>query len=255
MNCHDALGQLNTFLDHEVATKESLAIEQHLHQCPACTAQFARERAWREGLRAKADYHIAPESLRRRVQAAAAQTPERVGEQRRNRTLSLTWLQLGGALAAVALLTWTGTVLMLRPPTEELTAEEMVAAHVQASLGHRLTEVDSSDQHTVKPWLSARLDYSPPVRDFSSDGLPLAGGRIARMQGRDRATLVYRYGNHVIDVFVVPEHASAPPTLFAVRGFNVATKSGRGMRWSAVSDVSPEVLDRLIMKLVAPPPQ
>jgi len=130
-----------------------------------------------------------------------------------------------------------------------------VAAHVQATLGHRLTEVESSDQHTVKPWLSGRLDYSPPVTDLAAEGFPLAGGRIARVHDRDVAALVYRYRNHVIDVFVAPELAPAPAALHSVRGFNVAQASGAGMRWSAVADVSPEALTAFVAKLAAPSPQ
>jgi anti-sigma factor (TIGR02949 family) len=254
VNCHGTLAQLNAFLDNEVAAKDSLAVEQHLRECPACAAQFARERAWREGLRAKADYHAAPESLRRRVRAIAAPAPASTRVARPPRTVALSWPQLGGALAAVAVLAWTSAVVVLRPPAEQLAADDMVAAHVQATLAHRLTDVDSSDRHTVKPWLSNRLDYSPPVRDFAADGFPLAGGRIARLFGHDLAALVYRYGDHVIDVFVVPESTPLPATLRTVRGFNVAQASGGGMRWSAVADVNAEALQALVAKLAAPAP-
>ena len=251
MNCHYALVQLDAFLDNEVAAKDSLTIEQHLRACPACAAQFARERAWRDGLRAKADYHAAPESLRRRMRAITTQarTAETAAPPRR--TIALSWLQLGGALAAAVVLTWTSAIFMLRPPSEQLAAEDMVTAHVQATLAHRLTDVDSSDQHTVKPWLSSRLDYSPAVRDFAAEGFPLVGGRIARVRDRDLGTLVYRYGNHGIDVFVIPESSPLPPTLATVRGFNVAQASGGGMRWSAVSDVNAEALQAFVAKLAA----
>jgi len=253
MSCHDTLAQLNAFLDNEVAARDSLAIEQHLRECPACAAQFARERAWRDGLRAKADYHAAPESLRRRVQAVTGAARDAGAPSRPRRTIAMSWPQMAGALAAVALLTWTSAVFVLRPPAEQLAAEEMVTAHVQASLAQRLTEVDSSDQHTVKPWLSARLDYSPPVRDLAADGFPLVGGRVARLGDRDLAALVYRYRNHVIDVFVVPESTTQPAALRTVRGFNVAQASGGGMRWYAVSDVNAEALQTFAAKLAAPP--
>jgi len=253
MTCHSTLAQLNAFLDNEVAAKDSLVVERHLRDCPACAAQFARERAWRGGLRAKADYHAAPESLRRRVHAAAMSAAAAGAASRPRRSVALSWAQLGGALAAVAVLAWTSALFVLRPPAEQRSAEDMVAAHVQATLAHRLTDVDSSDRHTVKPWLSSRLDYSPPVRDFAGEGFPLVGGRIVRLSGHDLATLVYRYGNHVIDVFVVPESTPLPATRHAVRGFNVAQASGGGMRWSAVSDVNAQALEAFVAKLAAAP--
>lgn len=254
MSCHATLAQLNAFLDNEVAAKDSLAVEAHLRDCPACAARFARERAWREGLRAKADYHAAPESLRRRVRAATGAAADAATASRPRRTIAVSWWQMAGALATVAVLTWTSAVFVLRPPADELAAEDMVTAHVQASLTHRLTDVESSDQHTVKPWLSGRLDYSPPVRDWAAEGFPLVGGRIARLSGHDLATLVYRYRNHTIDVFVVPESKSQAATLRTVRGFNVAQASGGGMRWSAVSDVNAEALQGFVARLAAAPP-
>ena len=119
---------------------------------------------------------------------------------------------------------------------------EAVTNHTRATLGNRLTEVASSDQHTVKPWLSARLDYSPPVQDLSAEGFPLAGGRLDYLDRHPVATLVYRYRQHTIDVFVRPVPGGAAPTpsvtLATLRGFNVAHATGSGMEWWAVSDVS-----------------
>jgi len=121
---------------------------------------------------------------------------------------------------------------------------------VRATLGSHLVEVASSDQHTVKPWLSARLDYSPPVQDLTNEGFALTGGRLDTLEHRPVATLVYRYRQHTIDVFVRPESAHAPtPALRTVRGFNVARANGSGMDWLAVSDVSADVLSAFVQRL------
>ena len=125
-----------------------------------------------------------------------------------------------------------------------------VAAHAHASLGNRLIEVASSDRHTVKPWLSARLDYSPPVEDLANEGFTLVGGRLDYLERRNVATLVYRYGNHTIDVFVRPEAQQVPGSaLRTMRGFNVAHSSGQGMDWLAVSDAEPAVLSAFVQRL------
>src|SRR5205823_3572547 len=131
---------------------------------------------------------------------------------------------------------------------------EVVANHSRATLGNRLTDVASSDQHTVKPWLSARLDYSPPVRDFSADGLPLVGGRLDYLDGRPVATLVYKYREHTIDVFMRPVDSGKPvslPKSASLRGFNVAHGTAAGMECWAVSDVSMDVLASLVAHLTS----
>ena len=129
---------------------------------------------------------------------------------------------------------------------------EVTTAHVRATLGQHTVEVASSDQHTVKPWLSARLDYSPPVRDMAASGFVLAGGRLDYLDGRHVATLVYRYRDHVVDVFVRPltTAARSPDTpLRSLRGFNVARASGPAFEWIAVSDVNAEALSAFVAAL------
>ena len=127
--------------------------------------------------------------------------------------------------------------------------EQAVSRPTQATLEHRLVEVASSDQHTVKPWLSARIDYSPPVHDLASDGFPLVGGRLDTLGGRTVAVLVYGYRRHTIDVFVRPD-AFAMPSSHSLRGFNVAHLHAAGWDWLAVSDASPDVVDAFLAKLV-----
>ena len=124
-----------------------------------------------------------------------------------------------------------------------------MATHVRATLNNHLIEVASSTS-TVKPWLSARLDYSPPVQDLANEGFALTGGRLDTLERRPIATLVYRYRQHTIDVFVRPESAQASPAaLRTVRGFNVVHASGSGMHWYAVSDVSADVLSPFVQRL------
>src|SRR5208283_2434706 len=147
-----------------------------------------------------------------------------------------------GALAgsAVTVFAWfLGSAMLDWRVSNDLDAEA-VANHARATLAHRLTDVSSSDQHTVKPWLSSRLDYSPPVQDLATDGLPLVGGRLDYLGGQAVATLVYRYREHTIDVFVRPLGggvAVATPSSTTLRGFNVAHATGAGMEWWGVSDV------------------
>jgi anti-sigma factor RsiW len=142
-----------------------------------------------------------------------------------------------------------GTTVLAWRASEDV-AVAAVAAHNRATLGDHLIEIASSDRHTVKPWLSARLDYSPPVQDLASEGFALIGGRLDYIERRPVATLVYRYRKHTIDVFVRPETSAVPASaLRTVRGFNVARASGPSMDWLAVSDAEPAVLSSFVQRL------
>ena len=129
---------------------------------------------------------------------------------------------------------------------------EAVEGHVRATLGQRLIEVASSDRHTVKPWLSARLPFAAPVPEGIDPAFVLAGARLDSLDRRPVATLVYRYGNHTVDVFVRPlADAGDAPALAVVRGFTVARAVGAGMEWRAVADVDAQVLARFVDRLAA----
>lgn len=246
MNCKEASALAVAYADREIEGPRVDAIREHLATCADCAAASEVVFALRARLRAEVPTYRAPPGLRARVlSAASAGSPRGATHARRS------WLfagALGGCAATV--FAWViGTAVMDWHANEDL-ATEAVAMHVRATLGNHLVEVASSDQHTVKPWLSARLDYSPPVRDLPETGFVLVGGRLDDLDGKHVATLVYHYRNHIVDVFVRPASSGAPASpLRTLRGFNVARATGSTMEWVAVSDVSADVLSAFVQRL------
>lgn len=267
MNCEQAVSLVAAYADGELEGLKRHGLEKHLRICASCAAQHADLLALRHRLRAEVPYFAAPPGLRERVQAnlaqrAAHELPRTPRRGRNNafaglpsRLASITgerWRWLGGGAlagcAATMLALAIGSAVVDDRASHDLVTQA-VASHVRATLDHRLIEVASSDRHTVKPWLSARLDYSPPVRDLGADGFPLLGGRLSTLQGRQTATLVYGYRKHTIDVYVQPEARDVPP-LRELRGFNIAHARAGGWDWLAVSDAAPGVLDTFLQALV-----
>jgi len=250
MNCHEASTLVAAHADGEIDRLRGQALERHLQGCTECTAKRESIVALRRRLRDEVPYHRASPALRERVLAQLESLPARELAPPRS-ARRWRWLAAGAlAGSAATLCVWLiGSAVIGWQAGEDL-AVEATTAHVRATLGNHLVEVASSDQHTVKPWLSARLDFSPPVRDLASQGFTLTGARLDYLDRQHVAVLVYRYREHVIDVFVRPE-SPRPVALVprSVRGFNVTRASGAGMEWVAVSDVNPDVQKELLALL------
>jgi anti-sigma factor RsiW len=101
-----------------------------------------------------------------------------------------------------------------------------------------LTDVASTDQHTVKPWFAGKLDFAPPVIDLASSGFPLIGGRLEHFDGRTAAALVFHRRQHAINLFIWPADAVAVASSQAERdGYHVETWSRDGFNFVAVSEI------------------
>lgn len=234
MSPEEAAKLLQAYVDGELDPAASLALEAHLAENPAARAACERLRAMSAAIRSRADYHAAPAGLAARLRASIPATPDEPAR-RFSRT---SWLKPLISAAGVAAVVGAITLAVLRPGADEGIERDVYSGHVRATLAGRLTDVVSSDQHTVKPWLSAHLDFSPPVPDLSAHGFVLAGGRLDFVDGRQVATLVYRRRQHTIDVFIWPAREDATTRTAARDGFNIAHFAAHGMNFWIVSDLN-----------------
>ena len=242
MNCRDAQELIHGFVDSELDLVRNLQMERHIHECPSCSATHERLRAMHTVVSDNSLYFQPPAGFEHRLRARlrkVSSVEDRVW------TISPSWRGIGIAAALLLCIagTWQFAMLRQRSSTAETIGREVVASHVRSLMATHLTDVPSSDRHTVKPWFNGKLDFSPVVGDFTDRGFALNGGRLDYLDNRAVAALVYRRRQHVINLFTWP--ASQPDwdiRAFDRHGYNVINWTKHHVTYWVVSDLNPEEL-------------
>jgi anti-sigma factor RsiW len=258
MNCEEAIKLMDGYLDGELDLITNQTIEQHLRDCRNCEPAFEVNGALIRAIGSAIPYYKAPPELRERIQSSLreeiAERPTRnvardaqplfPRRQPEPRTISFgtpwNWLGLAAAIIFAAIVAWNFVPRLQRPGGDQFLATQLIASHVRSLMANHLTDVASSDQHTVKPWLDAKLDFAPAVVDLSGEGFPLTGGRLDYLNKRAVAALVYQRRKHFINLFIWPvELESAKTTETMTRqGYQLLHWVDPDFNYWAVSDVS-----------------
>jgi anti-sigma factor (TIGR02949 family) len=235
VTCVDAVRLLDAYVDDELGADERARFRAHADACPRCGRAVDR-RIELQGAIRSVEYHAAPERLRAAVTAKTRGSRQRIRLALAAAATVLLAAGVGGAIWTTQMRTATGAI-----------AASVVANHVNALQTSRVIDVRSSDQHTVKPWFLGKIDFAPPVADLSAAGFPLLGGRLASIDGRAVAALVYQRRLHPISVFVWPESdvRARMTAVDTVRGFNVRHWTADAMSFWAVTDANPADLQAL----------
>ncbi len=240
MSCQQLGELLDAYIDEELDLVTSSQFERHLIECAACRAKRDSYQQMHDSVKARLQYFKAPEGFEQRLRVQLFGPGEDKGKTGK-REWFLGWRSWAMAASAVAVLLLTATLIQLarRPSASEMLAQQVVSSHIRSLLANHLSDVISTDQHTVKPWFSGKLDFAPVVKDLSSKGFPLVGGRLDYLDDRPVAALIYKRGQHTINLFMWPSPASdARPRSLSIRGYNVLHWTHSHLTYWAVSDVN-----------------
>ena len=247
MQCDIARDLLGAYVDGELCGAEHQAVADHLKTCATCAVEVDDLQQLSRQIMSARETAPAPLALRVRAaladaEASAIKPPLRLAA----RAIG-TWRQAASLAAAClvsSLITWSALTWSPALPVVE---SDVVSAHIRSLLQDSPIQVASSDSHTVKPWFTGRIDFSPDVRDFAAQGFPLVGGRVDYVGGRRVGAIVYRRNLHVVNVFMWPSTAteSAPVQRLVQKGYNILHWNKDGVTYWAISDTNVDELRQL----------
>jgi anti-sigma factor RsiW len=247
VSCPENETLIQGYLDGELDLLSALRLEAHLKECPGCAQAYENHRVLSRTLKSGPFYFRASGDLEQRIRTALVESHPAANRSmssaqkvtwRKLPRLSWAFLTVAASLALVALV---GLRLVTRPQAispDQLLAQEVLASHVRSLMASHLTDVPSSDNHTVKPWFDGKLDFAPPVEDLSGQGFPLVGGRLDYLADRPVAAVVYQRRKHFINLFIWPSPERSAQKAVMRQGYNLIHWTHSGMTYWAASDLN-----------------
>jgi anti-sigma factor RsiW len=239
MKCEEIHPFLDTYLDGELDFARQLELEQHLTDCPLCQSLVEDRQEFRAFFAAGVPRYNASPQLETKVLAAV----RREQAKQKFALLRQPWVYAAAVVAVSIFL----ALNILFPGAERELSQQAVLRHSHSLSTDHLVDVASPNPAVVKPWLTARLDFAPPVVGSPASGYSLLGGRVDVIQDRSVATLVYKHDKDVVTLFCWPpkkEHLSKSD--HSIEDFRVSTWSNAQCNYILVSKLSNRAMDEFV---------
>jgi anti-sigma factor RsiW len=242
VTCDDLQTLVHGYVDGELDLIRHLDVERHLANCLSCARVSEKLQVLQAALKGERFRFQTPPGLARRIESSLRELDQPKPVRRWPRG----WIAL--AAAAVLALTIGGLLRFQFGSVDDRLVEEVVAVHVRSLMAAHITDVRSSDQHTVKPWFRGQLDFAPTVRDLSAQGFDLDGGRLDYLDRRPVVALVYHRRKHTINLLIWPssEGSDEAPQSLSRQGFHMIRWRAAGMNYWAISDLNTQELSEFV---------
>jgi anti-sigma factor RsiW len=247
MNHEQAENLLPAYIDKELSLSESADFEQHLNACAECQNTYKELTNAIGMVKNSAVYFEATPQFAKRLEASLPQELPSKNAKNSWFDWSQAWLGNGVSKSAIvtscAALILSTSLFLATPSAQQKLVDELTASHVRSLQADHLSDVISTDQHTVKPWFNGKLDFAPPTIDLAKTGFPIEGGRLDYINGKTVAVIVYRHNKHPINLYIWPSTAHDSSARTSIHnGYNLAYWVANGMTHWAVSDLETEKL-------------
>jgi anti-sigma factor RsiW len=211
LSCQEAQSLLDAFHDNELDGVNSLAVQEHLDECPDCRGQWRWLCEVEESLARLTESVPSPnQDLRRHILRPTSRLagPVLALFRTHRRLAGVVSLALLFALGAIVLLTEsTGTDVML-----------FVRDSVKMARNGAPIDLRASDTKQAEQWLKQQMGFAPAVRN--PPGFTLVGARCCHINNEPVGLLVFERDGQRLSCYV------SRSSLTALRGFDDATPQG-----------------------------
>jgi anti-sigma factor RsiW len=231
MNC-EWRERLDAYADGELPQTEIEQMEAHLSNCSGCTAEALSWMQFKRSVHAAAaDAFIPSREFRTRLLNS-------IDTRRAPRRGLWPTLIIGTAVIAAMLV---AALILLQPRSRQDVLAEVVDLHVSALASANPVDVVSSDRHTVKPWFQGKLPFTFNLPELQNSDFHLIGGRMAYIEHRPAAQLIFGIRKHEISAFILQDSEDLTGLLGREATahrleFNMETWPQNGLRYILISD-------------------
>lgn len=256
MTCDDFAPFIGTYVDAEFDERERADMEAHLALCASCRCQVEKQFAFKEDFRACLSVSRAPETLRLRIvqELECLELPECGKRAYGAHLLKYGWIAAPVAAAvAVAVVLPSFTVA-----TASSSQSPMIEQTVDWHLGNYPLEVTSSNPTEITNWFRGKVDFSVRLPHFPEGRVNLLGGRIAHIQDRRAAYVLYEVDGTKLSVLLFHGEGLKVPSesirtlgdrdvvLLNNKGYGIALLQDHGVTYTMTSEMAGDQLASLV---------